>query len=1155
MRFEDYTLDQQKAIISKGSNIIVSAGAGSGKTQVLTARVLHFVKNEHYKLSNFLILTFTNLAAGEMKKRIRDVLTSEHLDEANEVDNADICTFDAYALSIVKKYHFILNVSKDISLIDSNVISVKKRNIIKEIFEEYYTSNKTFKKMVSTLCFKDDDNIQKLVLDFYNNALLELDTDEYLSNFITNFYNEQFYENVYLDLEKKLNSLKNDLIPFLYALPDVKISKKDNDSYQSKVLEGFEEFINCTTYEQIIASLPDYKTYNITKPRGLSDEEKKAIDDYKKEFKEVYEYISSLPKSKYELKLTLSTSKEFSNVLVDIVKRLDQEIKTYKDKYQVFEFQDIAKKALFLVKNNDEVRLSIKNKLKMIMIDEYQDTSALQEAFINQIEDNNVYMVGDVKQSIYRFRNARSDIFTDKYNRYKEHKGGIAIDLNKNFRSRREVLDDINFMFKQLMTEQYGGASYIKDHMIEYGNKAYINAGKIDAKLNSSFIIYQKDSMGIEKEAHLIARDIISKINNHYQVMTFVDKKPTLRDCRVDDFCVLMDRGTNFELFARVFNEYKIPLFIENDENISTNEIVLILTNLLRLIKAIQNNDYSSKEFIKAFLSVTRSFLFEYSDEKLLSICSSKNFYNDEAINKIRNMVFTYSDLPLFALLEKLLFSLDCYHKLILIGNVEKNEKYLDMFLELFKSMAKLDYSLDDFISYLEQVDDYDLKITLSSEGSAVKSVKMMNIHKSKGLEFNICYFAGLSSKFNRTDVKANIGISSKYGLYFPTTSILKDLNQDYEIKEDISEKIRLFYVALTRAREKMIFVMQIDSLEEYFSKESQEISMKSVILNVEENYLKENIDYLTFKEILLLAHCKEKIKFNKEINSEFIYQIRKLTFDNKYSLDEISYQDFLSSMLDKYYNREITYTKLKQMTDAINLSINCGFSSLSFDEQKVFVNTSNAFMEKGQIIDPSKMVSFFDFLKPCMDNSRFEKYTYDISKDKPILSLEETYTIRKKLELKEIHIESKKIDTFKSSKNLLISSSKQAMDFGNDIHFMMEVMDFKNPHFDILKNNGLYVKVIKRFLASNLMTNIQNGSIYKEYAFYDEDNKTNGIIDLMVIYDDYIDVIDYKTKHIDDEDYDKQVLIYKNYVEKIFHKRVNAYLYSLMEGIYKQVL
>ena len=253
----------------------------------------------------------------------------------------------------------------------------------------------------------------------------------------------------------------------------------------------------------------------------------------------------------------------------------------------------------------------------MIMIDEYQDTSVLQEAFINLIENNNVYMVGDVKQSIYRFRNAKCDIFIDKYNKYKYEGLGLAIDLNKNFRSRHEVLDDINYIFKNLMTYNYGGASYIDDHLIECGNSDFDKLGKLDVSSHSDFIIHNaKGLTTVDTEAKIIAEDIIDKINNHYQV--FDDGK--LRDVKFSDFCILMDRGGAFDEYYKVFSSYQIPLFIDNDENIKDAPIVKLLTNILKIVKAIFNKNYYEKEFKKAFVSVARSFLYNYSDEQIYKI-------------------------------------------------------------------------------------------------------------------------------------------------------------------------------------------------------------------------------------------------------------------------------------------------------------------------------------------------------------------------------------------------------------------------------------------------------------------------------------------------------------------------------------------------------
>ena len=168
----ELTNEQKLAIKEYGKNIIVSAGAGSGKTFVLTERVLYFIRNKGFRLSDFLILTFTNLAAGEMKERIRKKLSENNLPDAALVDTSDVCTFDSYALSIVKKYHFLLKVSPNISIVDSNIIAVRKRTIINEVFEELYKiKDASFLRLIDQFCFMDDEEIRNLVFKFYNHSL------------------------------------------------------------------------------------------------------------------------------------------------------------------------------------------------------------------------------------------------------------------------------------------------------------------------------------------------------------------------------------------------------------------------------------------------------------------------------------------------------------------------------------------------------------------------------------------------------------------------------------------------------------------------------------------------------------------------------------------------------------------------------------------------------------------------------------------------------------------------------------------------------------------------------------------------------------------------------------------------------------------------
>ena len=1134
MKFSDYTPSQQKAITLSGKNIIVSAGAGSGKTQVLTERVLYFIKNHKYKLNEFLILTFTNLAAGEMKERIRKALQKEGLKEANDCDVADICTFDSYALSLVKKYHYLLNISPNVSIIDSNIIKVRIITTISDIFEEYYKANdNNFIQLISRFCFKDDEDLRKLTLKLYEASCLELNTEEYLNNFIDTYYSEEIINNVLDIYMNKVKVYQNKLNAKLDFLPEVFINKKDKKIYKDIVCNAFNAFSNASTYDDLIYYFPS--VYPCKKPSSASEMDKTIIDEFKEIYEEAKELILSLPKTLEAFKNYFTELKPYGEMLIKIVKELHLRIKTYKEKYQVYEFNDIAKLAYRLVLENEEVRNTIKNKLKMIMIDEYQDTSFLQEAFINQIENDNVYMVGDVKQSIYRFRNARCDIFVDKYDKYKNSDDGFAIDLNMNFRSRKEVLDDINYIFKNLMTKEYGGASYLKDHMIEFGNQNYVTIGKTDDSRHSEIIIHNEKGLKVSTlEAHLIARDIIDKINNHYQVLK-KDENDNLKlqDATFSDFCILMDRGTAFDEYYKIFSEYQIPLYIDNDENIRDSAIVKFLTNILKLIKAINKKDYSSKEFVKSFIAVARSFAYNYSDDDIYVICKNKDFYNVPFINEIRNNLYQTSSYSFAYQFEQIIFDLGIYQKCIYAGNITKDEKYLDLFLSMFKEMSKLDYSLDDFLIYLENISTYELKINLTSTGSILDSVKIMNIHKSKGLEFNIVYFSGLSKTFNTEELKKEYGLSKQYGLILKPKNkselnLLKVLNKEYEIKEDISEHIRLFYVALTRAKDKMIFVINNEEYNALYEEHIINISNKFILEN--------NLDHISKKQ------CFEFVTnsfLNQIINKDiFLYLSKRYILFENFNIEEHSSKELLSFNYEFYLN---FYSEKE--------------NSIELIEYDNVPNTVIATMNINNIVEIKHFSckKFYDFITPFINYPIFKKKI--IITDIPC-NLPNNYDdeiVYENIKVQEVNTNKEIIRKFTPSKTLSTSSSKKNIDLGLTMHLILEILNFKNPNYDFIEDEFMK-QLIKEFINSSIMSNVQNANIYKEYEFYDDVDDIHGIIDLMLVYDNHIDIVDYKTKNIDDPSYLKQLKIYKNYIARTFNKNVKLYLYSILSSDIKSI-
>ena len=312
-----WTKEQEEAINQSGQNIIVSAGAGSGKTAVLSERVITKLK-KGISLDNLLILTFTNAAAAEMKERIRKKIIEKDLkDELAKVDTADITTFDAYALGLVKKYSHYLNISSDLSIVDSSIMSLEKKHIINNIFDEYYQNkNPKFLKLISDFTLKDDNKIIKNLLKL-NESLDNLyNKDEYLKTYIKNYFNETQINNYIQDYLNLLNTKQKSIKNTIHSL-----SYYTDGTYIEKLETTLTNLINAKTYEEIKLSIPD-RLPNL--PRG-SEEETKSI---KQELSALIKEIKELTKYKDIdfIKETINQTKDYTEIIIDIILKLDNKL-------------------------------------------------------------------------------------------------------------------------------------------------------------------------------------------------------------------------------------------------------------------------------------------------------------------------------------------------------------------------------------------------------------------------------------------------------------------------------------------------------------------------------------------------------------------------------------------------------------------------------------------------------------------------------------------------------------------------------------------------------------------------------------------------------------------------------------------------------------
>ncbi len=797
-----WTEEQMLAIVKGNTNIIVSAGAGSGKTAVLTQRVITNLKKGMH-INELLILTFTNNAAMEMKTRIKKaILEDEEIkNEAKLTDSADITTFDAYVLSLVKKYHYLLNLDSDITLIDSSIIKKKKKDFIEEIFDELFTQkNEKFIKFVTDFGTKNARQTKKTILNLDYSFDLITKKEDYLNNYIESYYNKNNLDNLFHQFEntllKRVESIKNLLLNLSFEV--------DSD-YYDKIYKTLEPLLKSSNYQEIRSNL-DFK---LSPLRNASDKAKY----YKEQISKIIKDLKSLTEFHEQvLKDDLLKTKEYAEVIIEILLKLTQKVNAYKFEYQVFEFNDISKFALKILDENEDIRNELKNYYKEIMIDEYQDTSDVQEQFIKYIENNNVYMVGDIKQSIYRFRNANPDIFKIKYDAYKEGNNGFKIDLNKNFRSRGEVLDSINQIFNHIMDDNIGNANYIKEHQLIFGNNTFIEEGNNNYNNNLEIYNYLPDPNFTkeEMEAFIIANDIKKKVTSNYEVF---DK--TLRPCKYSDFCILIDRTTAFDTYKKIFDFLNVPINIYKDDNIMISDETSLINNIIKFIINIKNNKFNETSRF-CFASIARSYLYQLDDQTIYDTISQNKINESEIYEIAYNISKNLDSLSNEEIIKKIIYDYKFYDKMIIAGNLNYRSIILDNLINKFKELNKVNMTIYEVNDYLDSLINDEESIKIPALLNKNDSVTITNIHKSKGLEYKICYFPSLHKEFNLMDLNNRIIFNTKFGLIIPNydngfkSTFVNFLNKETYIKDEISERIRLFYVALTRAKEKMIMVTNL---------------------------------------------------------------------------------------------------------------------------------------------------------------------------------------------------------------------------------------------------------------------------------------------------------------------------------------------------------
>ncbi len=884
-----WTEMQKKAIYTRGQNIIVSAGAGSGKTAVLSERILEYCLQGN-DIRRVLVLTFTNAAAQEMKERIRSKLLEHHLDEAASlIDSAFITTFDAYSLALVKKYYFHLGVDKNIKILDQSLLELKKRELLDQIFMELYQAHSPeFYRLLKKYAKQNDENIKNIVLSLAQKLELIVDEHVFVREYEKEYYSPQFLDFLLKEYETLALSKASVLKEKLEQLALLAGGDPESLKLSEEVTALVSQF-DCTSYDEMTTIL---QMMSLPRVNSKADEsvkiEKTKCADLWKEVKTSYfsKYIH-LEEAREEL----YSIQEDVLYLLKLSLRLLNELLAYKYEIMAFDYIDIAKLAIRLVKENEAVHQELQLSYQEILIDEYQDTSDLQEAFISAISNHNCYMVGDIKQSIYRFRNANPYIFKSKYERYAQNDGGLKIDLVDNFRSRREVLDDINSIFSFLMTNEQGDANYSYEHQMRYGQKKYEELLQ-DTSYTMEVLGYELPDGYTEEEveAFLCGYQIKKLMSSHLKCL----KKDTFKEVCYSDIAILIDKTKSFVTFKKVFEYLGIPLSIEADLDLKDSILPKLMANILILITG-QMNQCFDKTYDHALASIARSFLFSYDEDTVYRMVCKKE--KNELQEIVASLASKASSISMDELFYEITEYFHIYEKLPTIGDVNNSCVVLEYIHSLFETMKHTGMSVVEASSYFAKLFEQGIALKYKLAGTSSNSVHIMTIHKSKGLEFPYCFFPMLGSSFNKKDLKDTFGLSRTYGVYIPyadetsSNTIVKALAAEEIRKADLSEKIRLLYVALTRAREKFYLISN--------QKEYREGSTVSSF-----NQMLQSLHFV--KEQTKLISCEE-IGLSKQ------YRYNKLSV-SKFEGAPISYQE--EAYESEAIVKQNISKELKQITD-----------------------------------------------------------------------------------------------------------------------------------------------------------------------------------------------------------------------------------------------
>ena len=844
----DWTREQEKTITTTGKNILVSAAAGSGKTTVLVERIKNLVINEGADIDRFLITTFTKAAAAEMKERLENAFREAGLtQQLQQLPAANISTFHSFAIEIIRQYFYLTDLEPGFGIADDVQISIMKKEALDKVFARRYQED--FDRLREFLLKyskgKGDDKLKENILETYKTLVSIPDYMDWAKKKAQDISGEKPMETLkaysfiaresVAELQKALKIFEKAAeyleLEGIESLREKALEDKKN---VNEILQKARELVVKlpdlsqeqvrSELETLHGSLCSFKGVTMTVAKEEKDLYTKDIKDQLTKIRNKGKGIISGIINDYfgrpfeEFDQDIKDVYEDTLYYIDIIEEFIQVLKNAKADAGVIDFDDVMHYAIEILKS-DEAAAELRDKFDYIFIDEYQDSNYLQEEIVRRIaRDNNLFMVGDVKQCIYKFRLAEPELFKEKASLYDkpEEEDSVLINLNSNFRSKKNVTEPINDIFSQVMEEYDDNARLHCTAPDEYPG--------IPARVH---VIHREDfdetapDKG-EAEAAVIA----GIIRQHLGKEIYDTKKKVIRKIRLADFAVIARNNYTVEEVERYLINDGIEAYGEGNGKYFETVEVQVFINILKIINNMRQD--------VPLISAMRSVVFGFSIRELVEIRTQTrdgSFYSsvmayaaqgrDENLRaKIVNMIRqidlwkeTSRTVPLEDLMKTILYDTGYYDycsglpvgvqrisNLRLIA--EKAAKYEEI------SHGGL-YGFLKYIDTMEESGENDSEVKVLSESEDV--VRVMSVHKSKGLEFPVVIFANASRSTSNSNKGGAITVHRNYGIGLPKVNreghwhrktFLQRMITRTKEDEMIEEEIRILYVALTRAKD-----------------------------------------------------------------------------------------------------------------------------------------------------------------------------------------------------------------------------------------------------------------------------------------------------------------------------------------------------------------